>query len=250
MDSYLRDSTVKLKINPENGASDEGLARQLGVTGYPTVFVILPGGGPQTLSLYERGGDRLRRPDDFVADIETRLMRQAGELFNEGAAARRAGRFDQAVDKLTRALRLRPDDPRTYLERGLTHVDSGAHEDALDDFALAARLKPDNATAIMAAQELLSRQSRWDESIACWTGFIEKNPSNGKAYLARSQLLAKKGIRGLSGSDAEKACQLGEVSACRRGAEGASRKAIVCSRGCAGARALPGSARVPTPRRA
>ncbi len=215
VDAYLRDNVVKLRINPEQGAGDRALAQQLGASKYPTFLVALPGGGPEPLSV-RAGKGRLKTPERFVDEIEAQARFAAESLLRAGVQERQAGRFPESITFLTRALKMRPQEVRTYLERGLSFAASGSTEDALDDVARAARELPGDLAPHEAVDEILGRQGRWDEVIACWTSFLERSPSSGRAYLDRSRALERRGLIGLSQADAERACRSGEPEGCRR----------------------------------
>jgi thiol-disulfide isomerase/thioredoxin len=215
VDQYLRDNAVKLRLNPETSREANALSHKLGVKGYPTFLVSIPGDTPQPVSIYSEG-TQLKAPEEFIKTIEGGVVRGAESLLQAGRRAREAGDFRESVRLLTMALRITSGEPRAYLERGLSLAESGATDEALDDLARVARERPEEIFAYQYADYLLGRLGRWDEVIACWTGALERNSSSGKAYLARARALRQKGLRGLSQSDADKACALGESEGCRR----------------------------------
>ena len=215
VDQYLRDNTVKLRLNPETSREANALSHKLGVKGYPTFLVSVPGDTPQPVSIYAEG-THLKAPEEFIKEIEGGVVRGAESLLQAGRRAREARDFRESVRLLTMALRITAGEPRAYLERGLSLAESGSTDEALDDLARVARERPDEIFAYQYADYLLGRLGRWDEVIACWTGALERNASSGKAYLARARALGRKGLRGLSQSDADKASALGESEGCRR----------------------------------
>jgi tetratricopeptide (TPR) repeat protein len=212
--AYLEDSVVRMKINPESGASEEAFAHQLGVHGYPSVLLFLPvGGAPERLSLYQKGGGyQLKTPEEFVAGIERKVEGQAAAFVRR---AKMMTRREDAIADYTRALQLKSGDPAVYRARALAYGDIGDVDNALDDLARGARLTPNDLAPTAIADKVLSSNGRIDEAIACWTTFIDANPSSGPAFWGRSQGLAAKGLPRLSAQDAEKACQLGLRDACR-----------------------------------
>ncbi|HKC14335.1 MAG TPA: thioredoxin family protein, partial [Vicinamibacteria bacterium] len=215
VDQYLRDNAVKLRLNPETSREANALSHKLGVKGYPTFIVSVPGDTPQHVSIYGEG-TQLKAPEEFIKAIEGGVSRGAEKLLQDGRRAREAGDLRESVRLLTLAIRITAGEPRAYLERGLSLAESGATDEALDDLARVTRERPDEIFAYQYADYLLGRLGRWDEVIACWTGALERNSSSGKAYLARARALGQKGLRGLSRSDADKACSLGESEGCRR----------------------------------
>lgn len=95
-----------------------------------------------------RVNGRLRPPSDFIADIDGRLKQQASALVSEGLRLQQQGNVAEATATLAAAIRMRPDDDAPYR---VTH-------------------------------EMLGREQRWDEAVACWTSFLERNPSHAPAY--------------------------------------------------------------------
>jgi hypothetical protein len=104
------------------------------------------------------------------------------------------------------------------VERGLAHAAAAEVDAAFEDLARAAQLRPEDVTPFLAAEQVLGHQDRWDETTSCWTSFIERNPSSGRGFLGRARALYRKGMPGLSGADAARACELGVPEACPRAA--------------------------------
>jgi tetratricopeptide (TPR) repeat protein len=144
------------------------------------------------------------------------MKEHAPRLARQANADRQGRQFDRAIAAFTLALRMSGQDDELFLDRGRTYAQSGALDDALDDFARLARAHPENAMPVQEAAAVLEGRGDRDESIACWTGFIQTNPTSGAAYRARSEALNRRGMKGLSRADAQKACELGERAACVR----------------------------------
>jgi tetratricopeptide (TPR) repeat protein len=213
IESYLRENVVKVKINPESDAADRQLERQFGSEGYPSLFVVMPMGEAEDYSAYGNGS-RLKLPAEFVAGIEQLTAEHADRLKEEGTSARRAGDLESAIAKLTVAAQLHPEDPEIYVERGMALAKKQAFNDALDDLARASRLAPGDTTPIDAVEEMLSGAGRQSEVVACWSQYIDRNPSRAEGYLERARALQNLGLGTLSGADFERACKLGERTAC------------------------------------
>jgi len=217
IEQYLRSRVVKVKVNPERDAASRELARRLGASGYPSLFVSVPGGSPMRISPYSRG-TAFRPAAEFIALFEERMKGQASALRFQGRAQWQSGQAGAAVATLDRAVRMDPDEPRAFVERSLAHAANGAPDAAFDDLARAALLQPEDPAPFIAAEQLLGRQDRWGEATSCWTSFLERNPSDGRGFLSRARVLLRQGLPGLSAADALKACELGLPEACRRSA--------------------------------
>ncbi len=118
-------------------------------------------------------------------------------FYNRAEAAADLGRFQQAVDDYSQAIRMRPDYPQAYGNRALAFVQLAAAQKgqaqfelrrrALDDFGKAITLRPDYALAFF------NRGNTWffeiqhpGEAVADYTRAIAINPGYAAAYLNRA----------------------------------------------------------------
>jgi tetratricopeptide (TPR) repeat protein len=120
----------------------------------------------------------------------------------------RLGNFDEA-------LRLDPTSAETHLRRGLAQRDAGHFDMAVRDLERALQLEPRNFTACEALDPLLARRGQFDRMIGHWSGLLQLDPKNGRAFYYRAQNHARKGDLPASSADAERACSLGVQEACR-----------------------------------
>ena len=91
----------------------------------------------------------------------------------------------EAVDILTKAIELHPDEEVLYYERALTYVELGESEQALADYAAAIEQKPDFAEALNNRAALLAELGRYDEAAAGFGKVIEANSQDALAYRNR-----------------------------------------------------------------
>jgi thioredoxin-like negative regulator of GroEL len=215
VDRYLVEHAVKVRINPESGPDEDGLAQRLGADSYPTFMAAVPGGQPVPLSLRERG--EFMRPERFVDQIEGRMADWAAAVIAAAPSERRARRRPPGSIALllTHALAVRPDAPQGYLERARVLAADHRLDAALDDLARVDQANPGQVTTYQAVDELLAQENRWDEVIACWSRMLEHPGGHGaEAHLARSRALERRGLGELARADAEQACQLGAQEGC------------------------------------
>ena len=74
-------------------------------------------------------------------------------------------RHEEAIADCTEAIRLDPDVPQPYLERGDAHAGLGRHDEAIEDFNRAIRLDPDDAAPYFGRSEAKAELGRYEEAI-------------------------------------------------------------------------------------
>lgn len=178
--------------------------------------------------------------------LSLRLQAQtAGELIEQGLAAGRADRFDEAIAKLTEALRKQPSESEAaaaYLWRADAEVHNGALDRAWDDLREALKRDPkqrktyylqgyilderhDLANAIKAYSQAIAidprdpdslynrgvayyRMGSLNDALQDFTGNIEVDGKNPSAYTNRAAVLATKGDLPAALADLSKAISL------------------------------------------
>ncbi|MHC4504898.1 MAG: tetratricopeptide repeat protein [Planctomycetota bacterium] len=97
------------------------------------------------------------------------------------------------VDEFTKAIELKPGDPKAYLGRGINYAETGDLDRAIADFTKAIALKPDDAEAYNARGDAYRKKADYDRAIADLTKAVEFNPRLAEAYLSRGLAYRKKG---------------------------------------------------------
>lgn len=174
---------AKVKINPETSPEAEKLARTFGVSGYPSVFVVLPGKAPEKIAAY--GGNPpavfIRQIQRVVGSAAPASGRSAEKEKEKDAAAPESlkvkipssllpdlppdvvdlqarGRHQMAVVTLTEEIRrakrngVKPK-PGWFYARALSYRAMHKHSDAAADLEEYLRAEPDD----VAAREVLAR---------------------------------------------------------------------------------------------
>jgi predicted O-linked N-acetylglucosamine transferase (SPINDLY family) len=122
-----------------------------------------------------------RRPDDPLC------LQAYGSLLIE------AGRFDDAVTILNRALIGRPNAMPFRFNRALALTFLGRAQEALADFDQVLALQPDFQEAWLARGNLLRQSGRFGEALRDFDKVLESNPGNPNAHHARGLVLRKLG---------------------------------------------------------
>jgi tetratricopeptide (TPR) repeat protein len=108
-----------------------------------------------------------------------------------GIAASLAGDHPRAERWFADAIRLGPDLPWAYVERGRARLDAGDTGGALSDAETAARLGPHFADALKLSGDTRARQGRWSEAIASYDSALAEAPAWAGLKHARAAALAR-----------------------------------------------------------
>jgi len=137
-----------------------------------------------------------------------RLRKELPEVLEQIAA----GNFNEA-------LRLDPSSAEAYFRRGAAQAKAGRVAAAIRDLERSLQLEPRRFEACEALDALLARRGQFDRMIGHWSGLIQLDNKNGRAFFYRAQNHARKGDLRSAVADAERACALGVQDACRQQAE-------------------------------
>ena len=105
--------------------------------------------------------------------------------YNRGTAYSTIGKYDGAIEDLTKAIELRPDDSGAYHNRGATYYDKKKYELAIKDFNNAINLSPDDASLYIARGIAYIGRREYEYATADFSKAIELNPIDAGAYNGR-----------------------------------------------------------------
>ena len=161
-------------------------------------------------TLYMRAAVYLRRKQYELAAKDCRAAIGAGvrpirawEYL--GTIRRNQGKPQQAVNALTSALALDPDNGCCLVERGSSKLDMDKVAEAKADFERAVKLVPDNPFAHNGYGWSLLRSDKAKESIAPFTEAIKLNPRWTSAYRGRAMAYERTGEDQKAQADREQA---------------------------------------------
>ena len=101
--------------------------------------------------------------------------------------------YEKAVMHYTRALRLKPDIPEGYNNRGNAYYDKGDIDKAIEDYNTAIEYNPDDALLYNNRGSVYFDQGSIDRAIEDWNKAIELNSGFAKAYYNRGNAYLVKG---------------------------------------------------------
>lgn len=112
----------------------------------------------------------------FAQDVPS-----AGQLYNEGLEARRAGRLDDAIERLGRAAEIEPENGDVQVQLGLALSSRGRYDEARRAFAKALERTPDYADAHLGLARTFYFENRLDEAERELNTLLERSPQNIEA---------------------------------------------------------------------
>jgi thioredoxin-like negative regulator of GroEL len=214
VDRYFSRAVFRVRVNPEENASNRSLADRFGVHSYPAFFVVPAGGGePSRCSLYAKEDSDPISAGELERRIEERNERHARQLLREGFELRQAGDVGAAIAVLDRAVQAAPMEPEGWLQRAVARERNGDLDGALADYGVVASLRADGSMHDRAVR-LLMQAKRFDEVVACATDWLQREPSSVRAIGQRARAHGARGDVLRFREDAARACALGDGGAC------------------------------------
>ena len=143
---------------------------------------------------------------------ETRL---AKKLVRKGRDHYKANRQKKAIEELSQAIEIEPQNAAAYFWRARAFIRLGQFDNAIADLNEVVDLNPRYSPAYDNLGWLLMRRNKYDESLIYLNKSIELKPENEWAYFMRSRIYFKKGDLQNALKNAITACKLGYKDACR-----------------------------------
>lgn len=113
----------------------------------------------------------------------------ASRYFQAGTQQAQQGQTSQGIKALDEAIRLNPNDPHLFSNRGVAYYQARNFSAALSDYNQALKLNPNFAEALSNRSQLHVAERRYDEAIADANQAIALNPNLTEAYLNRGNAL-------------------------------------------------------------
>ncbi len=132
---------------------------------------------------------RLGHPDLAIREMAHLAEVEPGDHHNHrilGKLRLEARQYALAVESLTRAIELSPDEPMALAHRGQAYFEQGEHERAFADLERAIALKEDEPELFLAHAKACASQGKLDLAIASTSRAIALAPGHAMAHLMRS----------------------------------------------------------------
>ena len=163
--------------------------------------------------------------NDLLGFIEKRRIHESGYTeFYKGLTYQERGdssknltekqaKYDKAVKHYTKAIKLNPQSPDTYNNRGVAYSDKGEFDRAIQDYNTVIELNPEDADAYNNRGVAYGDKGEFDRAIQDYNTVIELNPGHADAYNNRGAAYKKKGDFQRAIQDFSKAIELNSEDA-------------------------------------
>jgi protein O-mannosyl-transferase len=126
-------------------------------------------------------------------DVVAKSPQKARPYLSLGAALGKAGRMEEAIAALKRAVLLQPDDPKLYVNLGAAQAATGRRPEAIETLSKALKLDPDHPEALNNLGIVLKDVGRLEDSIAALTHAVRIDPENARAWYNLGQSYVQAG---------------------------------------------------------
>jgi len=123
-------------------------------------------------------------PETVGAETEptpTNTLNPYETLIFEGIQLRVNEQFEAALAKFEEAMKMNPNLPTAYLERGITYSNTGKFDEAITDFNFAINYDPASAAAYNARGVVWAQKEQYDQAVKDYNRAIELDPTFTKA---------------------------------------------------------------------
>ena len=127
---------------------------------------------------------------------------------NLGIVLQKAGRMDDAVTNYQKAIRMKPDNAKTYYNLGIVFYEKKQFDDAITNFQKALRLNPEFADAYSGLGNSFKEKGLLDEAVHFYQKALQADPDRAEIYYNLGIVLKEKGLFGEAISAYQKAIQL------------------------------------------
>lgn len=191
----------------------EGAVRILGL-GALCLFMLSPAAWADPYKDFNAGlAALMQEKHDAAIAAFTRALAGPGlpqhlvaiAYFDRGYSYSTKKQYALAAADYTAALRAKPDDVDTYVERCGTYANMDRLTDAIADCTSAAQLQPDNWRLRKLRLGLYEQTKQYDAGLSDLNAFIEKRADNPELLLERAELFRQMGQFDKAISDAESA---------------------------------------------
>ena len=212
-------NVVKVRVNPESSPDDAELARSMGVSGYPSVFVVPhPGSTPEKIpSLSRKANEPIElSTEKFISSAKEAGIRQAQNQVVDGFHKLERGDTTGARAELDRAIEMNPRNADAYFWRGEADAKAGELGKAVGNYKRVLELEPERKDALFALARIYGGNREYDEAITYLTRAIRVAPdyAQGTAFAQRGYSYKMKGDMDAAKADFAEACKRGTADAC------------------------------------
>ena len=140
---------------------------------------------------------------EFHRGLTSQLRGYEAETFEEKQAA-----YEKSIMYYSRVLKLKPDLPDAFLNRGDAYLRKGDFDLALSDFSKAIEMNPNNVNAFLNRGDAYLEREDFDLALSDFNKAIELNSDNADVYIYRGNAYLKYDKSNLALADFSKAIEM------------------------------------------
>ena len=137
---------------------------------------------------------------------------RALKLYEDGVRLANSGRYKQAVEKFSAAIRIVPDTGKLFHHRGAAFAEMGSFDAAVFDYDTAVRLDPAYPDTYLDRGNVRHAMDELDRALKDYTEAIRLRPDWAEAYANRAVVHAELGDETSMDQDLDRATALGVAS--------------------------------------
>lgn len=112
---------------------------------------------------------------------------------NLGVDLAKEGRYEEAIDYFSKAIRFNPESEQLYFNRGVTYFKIKQTDNALSDYSTALELNPHYSEALYNRGLLFMQKEKFENAVSDFTRAIELKPNHGYSRYYRAMAFEKQG---------------------------------------------------------
>ncbi len=166
--------------------------------------------------------EQMKDATEAIATITPDLMGQfqlAMDHFQKGSDYYLKGDYEEAIDELNAALKLKPDLVDALILRASSYLFGKEYDLAIADCEEAISLSPNHSNAHLCRGGVYYMKGDYDRALADCTRAIEVNSNDPLAYFCRGDVYKKKGDKQAAVAEYKQAMQVSKDSDVRQKAE-------------------------------
>jgi tetratricopeptide (TPR) repeat protein len=137
------------------------------------------------------------------------------EWFDTGCKRYQEGDLKGAIEAYTGAIAMKPEEIRSYFNRGIAYIELHMLDKAIDDYNTVISMNPDYTEAYNNRGWALLQKGLFDPAIRDCNKALQLDPNMATAYHTRGMAYKGKGMLEAAKRDFQKSCELGDAHGCR-----------------------------------
>ncbi len=137
------------------------------------------------------------------------------EWFDTGCKRYQEGDLKGSIEAYTEAIALKPEEIRSYFNRGIAYIELHMHDKAIDDYNTVIAMNPDYSEAYNNRAWAYLQKGLFDPAIRDCNKALNLDPNMATAYHTRGMAYKGKGMLETAKRDFQKSCELGDAHGCK-----------------------------------